>query len=110
MSTAKELAREWAKENVDRIMDNGSRIVEDLATAYEAGLERGLKADRFEPEDDYDPKRAEKLDLAAKLAVQMIASEGSPSVTGTDAFAVSVVSIAAAIIAEVDRVSGEVRA
>jgi hypothetical protein len=114
----------WKKENIDwdaSMLDVASKklIVDHLEAAWNdgqaVGLDRGLKADRFDPAEDnmgprignaIDPKREDLLKLAGQLAV---ASMSNPGIGGTDigeAYARRFVERAAAIIAEVDRVSG----
>lgn len=124
---------DWKKENIDldaRLdADIRAVILQGLEAAWNdgqtVGLDRGLKADRFEPaEDDYsgqfaDPKREELLRLASSLVVavwsrpdDMALVSGSNEQEMRAALAEAhgnrakaAVSQASAIIAEVDRVS-----
>jgi hypothetical protein len=67
-----------------------------LRSAYDAGLKRGLAADKFDPyDDDYDPRRAELLTLAGQLAV---ADSNRPSGAARAAWGETQVAEAQAVI------------
>jgi hypothetical protein len=83
--------------------DKGAEWGDVLRSAYDAGLKRGLAADKFDPyEDDYDPKRAELLTLAGQIACERVSHPKYEWVSDREQFAKSTVNVARAIIATVD--------
>jgi len=101
---------EWKAENLDLSDMDAGRIGNSIILtglekcwhdAHDVGFAEGLTARK-----ESDPKREELLKLASSLAVGVL-TQGS-AVRITDVTAIT--SVAAAIIAEVDRVSGASKA
>jgi hypothetical protein len=112
--------KQYWSENQDRVLRDGISAGDDIAEAFDAGLKIGQESDRFEPEDDvYRAPLQDRIEkLAGELAVAAetreegrvvhvsMGEDPNVRIAATNAKRVAYyVSLAAAIIAEAERVS-----